>query len=169
MLNLPAGLINSDKLFKFELSNKKLMRLFLGQTECSLNNIDFLGVEKKLADLHYSNISEDYHPYCVKTNSLIKDRPMLLLLVPIYGDSEHKNIFIFGLSQEVEFIKEEILHYDTLWHYINNPLAILMLAATKIKKKDILDQNEIDYFFSIINNVTERINRLMCNMSEKTF
>ena len=166
MLDLPAGLVNLDPLFKFEISNQKLTKYMLGHSEDNLNSKDFLDIEKKLADIHTESVSKLHQPYCIKTNNLLSGKPTLFVMVPIYGDTKHKNLFIFAFASESVFKEEAVLHDSSIWHDINNPLAILMLAASKIDKKQILEQNEIDNFFGIIKEVTIRINSLMKKISE---
>jgi hypothetical protein len=165
-LNLPAGLVNSDPSFKFELSNQRLTKLILDRSEDEVTNEEFLEIEKKFSDLHTNMVSEHKYPCCIKSNSLIEGKSILFLFVPIHGDSSHKNIFIFALPHNKEFEKEEVLHDTSLWHDINNHLTILMLATSKIERKQKLAQDDIDSFFSVIKKVTTRINNLMKNISD---
>jgi hypothetical protein len=161
MLNIPAGLVSLDPLFKFEAANQKMMKQFLNRSEENLNAEDFVEIEKKISSIHSQSVNDKYYPYCIKTNSVIENKSTLLLMVPVYGDSNRKSIFIFAYPSEFVFEKEGVLHDASICHDINNPLAILMLTTSKIEKKQQLEQDDIDHFLKIIKDVTTRINEIM--------
>ena len=161
MLNLPTGLVQLNPDFTFKSINQRFMRHITDDSKIDLSHPEFKKFATKLADIHQQqDLEHQTQPFGILSNSILENSPSLFLVVPVFGDMNDKNIFVFAFKQDGKFLKEEILHDREIWHDINNPLTILMMASSKIDRQELLHQEEIDKFFSIINEVTSRINKL---------
>lgn len=162
MLTLPAGIITLNPSPQFSMINQRMMRHIADESQIDLNHPKIKDFETILISKHLQSDKSDLtKPFGIFTNSILENKPTLFLLVPVYSDQTHSKMFLFAFKREQKFPKEEILYNTDVWHNINNPLAILMLASEKAEgSKEILKQKEIDKFFTIIKDVTGRINQL---------
>ena len=169
MLNLPAGIISLTPAPHIKVLNQRLMRHLADESKTDLNHQKVKEFAEKLFSQHITNSDSDItKPFGIFSNSLLHNKPTLFLMVPVYSDEGQSKIFIFAFKQDKNFSKEEILYNTDVWHDINNPLAILMLASNKADdEKELLEQKDIDKFFTIIKDVTNRINKLGDNFIEK--